>query len=150
MEVDDLRAAVVAEALSWIGTPYRTAQRVKGRDGGVDCLTLVAEVYARAGAVPHVEIPFYPADWHLHRGVERYLEGVLRHAREVTEPEPGDLALFRFGRCFAHGAVTVAWPRLVHAWNGMGVVEADARQPLLAGRAARFFSPFNGNVNPIV
>jgi cell wall-associated NlpC family hydrolase len=137
------RAAVVAEALSWVATPYRSAQRVKGREGGIDCLTLVAEVYERAGVVPRVEIPYYAPDWHLHRGVERYLEGVLAYASEVASAEPGDLALFRFGRCFAHGAIVTAWPRLVHAWNGMGVLEGDATQPLLGGRAARFFSPFN-------
>jgi cell wall-associated NlpC family hydrolase len=136
------RQRVVAEALSWVGTPYRTAQRVKGKDGGADCLTLVAEVFERAGIVPRVEIPYYSQDWHLHRGVERYLEGVLAHAREVPNAEPGDLALFRFGRCFAHGAIVVRWPRLVHAWNGMGVVETDATQPLLAKRPTRFFSPF--------
>jgi cell wall-associated NlpC family hydrolase len=140
--MDDLRHRVVAEAVEWIGTPYLAAQRVKGRVGGCDCLTLIAEVYERTGVVPHVEIPFYPLDWHLHRGAERYLDGVLGHVREVGTPGPGDLALFRFGRCFAHGAIVTAWPRLVHAWNGMGVVPVDANQPLLAGRAARFFSPF--------
>lgn len=137
-----MRAAVVDEALSWIGTPYRTGQRVKGPAGGVDCLTLVVEVYERARIIPHYEVPFYPPDWHLHRGVERYLEGVLAYAPEAAEPEPGDIALFRFGRCFAHGGIVTLWPRLVHAWNGMGVVEGDATQPLLGRRPARFFSPF--------
>jgi cell wall-associated NlpC family hydrolase len=137
------RERVVAEALSWIGTPYRSAQRVKGPAGGVDCLTLVVEVYERARVIPHYEVPFYPPDWHLHRSVERYLEGVLEHAREIPgPPEPGDVALFRFGRCFAHGGIVIAWPRLIHAWNGIGVVEVDADQALLGRRPARFFSPF--------
>jgi cell wall-associated NlpC family hydrolase len=139
----DLRQAVVTEALSWIGTPYRTAQRVRGREGGADCLTLVAEIYERAGIIEHVEIPYYPFDWHLHRGVERYLDGVLRHAEEIGgPPQPGDLVLFRFGRCFAHGGIATSWPRLVHAWNGAGVVPVDADQALLGQRPRRFFSPF--------
>jgi NlpC/P60 family putative phage cell wall peptidase len=146
-DIWDARAAVIAEASEWIGTPYRHAQRVKGKEGGVDCLTLLAEVYERAGIVGHVEIPFYPMDWHLHRSAERYMDGLLRHACEVdpstdSGPQPGDVALFRFGRCFAHGGIVTAWPRLIHAWNGAGVVPVDADQPLLGGRPRRFFSPF--------
>jgi cell wall-associated NlpC family hydrolase len=38
----DLRAAVVREAESWIGTPFHHAARVKG--AGIDCLMLLAEV----------------------------------------------------------------------------------------------------------
>jgi cell wall-associated NlpC family hydrolase len=138
-----LRARVVAEAESWLGTPYRAAQRVKGREGGVDCLTFVVEVYERAQVIPHYEVTFYPPDWHLHRSVERYLEGVLECAREIAgPPEPGDIVLFRYGRCFAHGGIVTHWPRLIHAWNGAGVVPADADQPLLGRRPRRFFSPF--------
>ncbi len=136
-----LRFSVVAEAVTWLGTPYHHMGRVKGV--GVDCLTLLAEIYESAGVIPHVEIPFYPPDWHLHRGVERYLEGLLGYAREIeVAPEPGDVALLRFGRCFAHGAIVTAWPMLIHAWHSAGVVRADATGPQLQGRAARFFSPF--------
>ena len=55
--------------------------RVKG--SGTDCLMLLAEVYEAAGVIPHVEVPFYPPDWHLHRGAERYLEGLMQYAREI-------------------------------------------------------------------
>ena len=114
------RARLVAEAESWIGTPYHTAARLKGV--GVDCLTFVACVFESAGLVDHIDIPHYPPDWHLHRDDERYLEGVLKYADEVARaPWPGDLVLWRFGRAFAHGAIVVAWPRIVHA-------ELQARQ----------------------
>jgi cell wall-associated NlpC family hydrolase len=139
------RGRLVAEALSWIGTPYRPAQRVKGRDGGVDCLTFVVEVFERAGIIGGYQVPYYPQDWHLHRDDERYLAGVLEYAREIEgPPEPGDIALFRFGRCFAHGGIVTQWPMVVHAWNGAGVVPVDATQALLARRAQRFFDPFAG------
>ena len=52
--------------------------RVKG--GGTDCLMLLAEVYEKAGVIPHVDVPFYPPDWNLHRDAERYLEGIMRYA----------------------------------------------------------------------
>ena len=138
------RAAVVEEARGWIGTPYRAAQRVRGPMGGVDCLTFVVEVFERAGVIPHYHVPFYPQDWHLHRDVERYMLGVLEYAREIAgPPQPGDVALFKFGRCFAHGAIVLEWPRLIHAWHNAGVLCADATQPHLAGRPVRFFDPFD-------
>ncbi len=46
------------------------------------------------------------------------------------------------GRCFAHGAIVTAWPKLIHALAGAAVLEGDARQGILRGRAVRFFSPF--------
>ncbi len=138
---DPRRAAVVAEAESWIGTPFHHAARVKG--AGVNCLMLLAEVYERAGVAPHVEPPFYVPDWHMHRDAERYLEGLLGHAQEIDgAPMPGDIALFKFGRTFSHGAIVTTWPRLVHAYWHVGVVWGDARLSPLRDRPVRFFSPF--------
>lgn len=138
------RQAVVAEAASWLGTPYHHMGRIKGV--GVDCLTLLAEVYERAGVIGHAEIPFYPPDWHLHRSVELYLGGVLDRATEIPgPPQPGDIALFKMGRCFAHGVIVIRWPQLIHAYYSAGVIGGDATQGQLAGRAVRFFDPF---VNP--
>jgi cell wall-associated NlpC family hydrolase len=139
------REGVVAEAISWIGTPFHHAARVKGgpgERGGVDCLMLLAEVYERAGVMRHIEPPFYVPDWHLHQIAERYLEGLLGYAREVTEPQSGDVALFRFGRTFSHGAIVTTWPRLIHAYWAIGVVWGDATLHPLKGRPVRFFTPF--------
>ena len=137
----DLRAAVVAEAQSWIGTPFHHAARVKG--DGVDCLMLLAEVYERAGVRGHIEPPFYVPDWHLHRDAERYMEGLLPYAREIAAPPgAGDVALFRFGRTFSHGAIVIEWPRLVHAYWAIGVVWGDATRYPLGDREMRFFTPF--------
>jgi NlpC/P60 family putative phage cell wall peptidase len=140
--MSDLRCAVIASAETWLGTPYHHAARLKGV--GCDCLTLLAEVYHAAGIIPLIEIPYYPPDWHLHRGVERYIDGMRDYAHEIVgaQPAPGDVALFRFGRCFSHGAIVTEWPRLIHAWHAGGVMRGDATQSLLTGRAVRFFSPF--------
>jgi hypothetical protein len=115
--------------------------RVKGC--GTDCLMLLAEVYEAAGVSPHVEVSFYPPDWNLHRDAERYLDGIRHYAREINgPPERGSVAVFKFGRCFAHGAIVVSWPRLIHAWCNAGVVYGDANQSPLVGRPVRFFDPF--------
>ena len=135
------RRAVVAEAASWLGTPYHHMGRGKGV--GADCLTLLAEVYERAGVIGHVEIPFYPPDWHLHRSVELYLGGVLDRATEIPgPPRPGDIAIFKMGRCFAHGVIVTRWPLLIHAHYSAGVIGGDATQGQLADREVRFFDPF--------
>jgi cell wall-associated NlpC family hydrolase len=121
------RQRVISVARSWVDTPYHTAARVKGRTGGVDCLTLLAEVYAEAGVVERIPIPHYPPDWHLHRSVERYLEGLLRYAHEIEgPPQPGDIALWKFGRCFSHGAIVIAWPQVIHAYVGSSVKYENA------------------------
>ena len=138
----EARAAVVKEAESWIGTPFHHAARIKG--AGVDCLMLLAEVYERAGIVAHIEPPFYVPDWHLHRDAERYLDGLVQYARPLAGPPlPGDIALFKFGRTYSHGAIVTEWPRLIHAYWNSGVVWGDARLYPLAGRPARFFTVLN-------
>jgi len=135
------RQSVVAEAETWLRTPYHHMGRVKGV--GTDCLMLLAEVYEAAGVIGHVEVPFYPPDWNLHRNAERYLQGLMLYAREIDgPPQRGDVAVFKFGRCFAHGAIVIAWPRVIHAWCDAGVVFADAQQAPLSGRQVRFFDPF--------
>lgn len=136
-----LRAAVVKEAESWIGTPFHHAARIKG--AGIDCLMLLAEVYERAGVAAPIEPPFYVPDWHLHQGAERYVDGLVRYARPIAGPPlPGDIALFRFGRTFSHGAIVTEWPRLIHAYWSIGVVWGDATLYPLKDRPARFFTPF--------
>ena len=138
---DVRRSAVVEEAQSWIGTPFHHEARVKG--AGVDCLMMLAEVYEGAGVVGHIAVPHYPADWHMHRDAERYMEGLLGYARPTEgAPLPGDIALFKFGRVFSHGTIVVEWPRLVHAYWAIGVVWGDATLHPLKDRPVRFFTPF--------
>jgi cell wall-associated NlpC family hydrolase len=139
--------AVIAEAITWIGTPYHTGARVKG--AGADCLTFIACVFEAAGVVPPIAIPHYPADWHLHRDEERYLNGVLDHCVETVEPPIGGIALWQIGRCYSHGAIIIEWPRIIHAYIGRPCCLDDAdRNHALAylklstiPRPRRFFRP---------
>ncbi|WP_174300908.1 C40 family peptidase [Caulobacter sp. S45] len=118
------RQAVVAEALSWLGTPYAHRQRLKGV--GVDCAQLPLAVYAAAGVIGAAEVGAYASQWHLHRSEELY----LRHlqalgGREIarTEAQSGDFVLWRYGRTFSHGAIlTGRGGQVVHAVRGLGVV----------------------------
>jgi cell wall-associated NlpC family hydrolase len=125
MLTTEQRQAIIAEAKSWLRTPYHHMGRLKGV--GVDCGTLLCEVYEKSGIAPHVEPSFYPPDWHLHRSEERYLSHVEQFFEEVPGPPlPGDLALYHFGRCISHAAIVIDWPMVIHAVAGVGVLEEDA------------------------
>ena len=136
------RAAVVAEARSWIATKYHNCADLKGV--GVDCGMLIVRVFCDTGLLPPFDPRPYPPDWHLHRSEEKYLEFVRRHGAKVDAPQPGDIAMFQFGRCQAHsGIVTVATPlTIVHAYQPSRCVLEDevARDANLAKRLRGFFS----------
>ena len=97
------RAAIVAAAREWIGTPYHNCADVKGV--GVDCGMLLVRVYVDLGLVEPFDPRPYSPDWHLHRGEERYLGHLLARAHGVARPAPGDIVLFRYGRCYSHGGI---------------------------------------------
>jgi cell wall-associated NlpC family hydrolase len=142
------RAAVVAEARSWIGTPYHNCADIKG--AGVDCGMLLVRVFVDTGLCPPFEPRPCPPDWHLHRSEERYLGFVFDRAAEVAAPLPGDLLILRFGRCYSHGGiVTKAQPlTIVHAYvSARRVIEEEVghQSPLSdPARKPRFFSIWAG------
>jgi len=127
------RERIVAEARAWLNTPYHHAADVKG--AGVDCAMLLVRVYHVAGLIPAIDPRPYPADWMMHRDEERYLGWVKKYADPVTEPLPGDVVLYKVGRCFAHGAIVLAWPDVIHAFRDEGgVVLGRFDSGRLAGR----------------
>lgn len=133
------RADVVASALAWRNTPFHHGGRVKGV--GVDCLQLLIAVFSDVGLVADVDPGPYPWDWHMHKSEERYLMGIAQHAVQTSDPQPGDIALFKFGKCVSHAAIVIDWPRVVHAYFGQGVVETDAETGAeLAGRLHSFWT----------
>lgn len=138
------RSRVVAEARTWIGTPYHSQADVKG--AGVDCGMLLVRTFVDCGLCAPFDPRPYPIDWHLHRSEERYLGFVFVHANEVARPQPGDVAVFKYGRCYSHGGiVTRADPlTIVHAFWPCGLVlEEPVRfngQLSDSRRAPKFFS----------
>lgn len=138
MTEQEQRDRVVLEARDWLRTPYHHQGRVKGV--GVDCLMFLCEVYHRAGLVPFVDPRPYPRDWHLHRSEERYLSGLMQYAKPVLEPKAGDVALFKFGRCYSHAAIMLGEDELIHSYLGLGVVLGRVGQVPLEDREVKFFS----------
>lgn len=120
------RAAIVAEARAWIGTPYRHQASLKG--AGADCLGLVRGVWrATVGPEPEAAAP-YTRDWAEASGRERLAAAARRHMAEIAREaaQPGDVLLFRFRPHLPakHAGILVAQGRFVHAYDGAGVVES--------------------------
>ena len=110
------RAAVIAEAMTWLGTPWRHMARAKGV--GVDCANLPIAVYGACGLIAPFDPPPYPRDWHIHRNEERIVPVIERFGREIdpAEARDADLLVFRIGRVFSHCAIVLELGRRgVHA-----------------------------------
>jgi cell wall-associated NlpC family hydrolase len=144
------RAAVVAEARTWLRTPFVMGQASKGY--GVDCGLFIAASYRAAG----IEVPtgygLFRHDWHLHTKEERYLAVVEQYTHRVDTPGPGDMVLVRIkaNQPFSHAAVVVEWPRVIHAaWfrSAGRVSELDADRGPAAAWEKRFYSPWR-SVSP--
>jgi cell wall-associated NlpC family hydrolase len=116
------REAVVAEALSWLGTPYHSHARVKGQ--GVDCVQLLVAAYAVVGIEHPLGGPVdYVSDWHMHKSEELYLQGIGEAGGiQVAEPQAGDAMLIRYGHTYSHAGIVVEPGLLVHAYLRRGVI----------------------------
>jgi NlpC/P60 family putative phage cell wall peptidase len=121
---DSVASAVVSEALSWVGTPYRHQGSRKGV--GCDCLGLLLGVWrALYGVEPEAPGP-YAADWAEAGGEDRFLDAARRHcmAKPLAELSAGDLVLFRWRPHLPakHAGIMVGPERFVHAYQGSAVV----------------------------
>jgi NlpC/P60 family putative phage cell wall peptidase len=119
------RQKIVDEALSWIRTPFHHNQCCKG--AGVDCAGFLYGVFRNAGFTGELDIGQYSPDWYLHRAEEKFLEWVRQYATAVETPpyRPGDVVMYRYGRCFAHAAIVIEWPKIIHAYSPYGCVTTD-------------------------
>ena len=116
------RAAVVEEAKSWLGTPFRDCSDVKG--AGADCAMLLVRCFVDTGVIAPFDPRPYSSQWFLHRSEERFLGFVERCGGiEVNRaPVPGDVMVYKFGRCFAHGAIVIDAGHIIHAYKLDGAV----------------------------
>lgn len=119
------RAAIVAEARAWIGTPYRHQASLKGV--GCDCLGLVRGVWRNCiGDEPETPPPYAP-DWAEAKGDETLVAAALRHLVPVARDGfgAGDVLLFRWRDGFVakHVAIASSERTMIHAHDGAAVCE---------------------------
>jgi len=141
-----ISAEALAEARTWIGTPYHHQASVKGV--GADCLGLLRGVWRNLyGDEPEV-MPAYTPDWSETRGVELLQQGAARHLlqKSLTDAAPGDVLLFRMkGAAVAKHlglqSATGATSKFIHAYSRHGVIENHLSAAWARRVVARFEFP---------
>lgn len=146
----DRRAAVVAEARTWKGTPFAWEQVVRGV--GVDCGRFVAASFNGAGAkkIDIASFAHWQPDWFLHKRDEDpspYINQILRFAVEYKLgetkkiPSTADLVVAKVGRDWAHSALVIEWPHVISCTSGYVVTEYRNifSSPSFGSRPMRFF-----------
>lgn len=117
MTESEIRAAIVAEAMTWLKTPWHHRGNLKG--GGVDCAHFVKAPFVACGVIADFDLGYYPPDWHLHQDEPRFLSRLGEYAEPLPQGgrgAPGDIAMFQYGRHAAHGSIVVEWPLIIHAF----------------------------------
>lgn len=119
------RQDIVAEARSWIGTPYRHQASLKGV--GCDCLGLVRGVWRELIGVEPERAPPYGPDWAEASGDESLAQAAARNliAVPLDQFAPGDVLLFRWRNHLPakHAAIVTSPGTMVHAHDGAAVAE---------------------------
>jgi len=135
---------VIAEARTWIGTPYHHMAYVKGPKGGVDCGMIVIGIYSSVGFFEFFDPRPYPRQFHLHQRDEWYKGIVEKFCTEEEEPTPGGIALWKVGRIFSHGSIVTKWPSVIHALAGAEFVLEDANVMMtsLKNEEVKFYNPW--------
>lgn len=127
---DKTRAAILAAAAGWLGTPYR--HQGSRRGVGCDCLGLVRGVWREVyGTEPEQAGPYAP-DWAECGDEDRLLAAAKRHCAPVDaeRKQAGDLILFRWrpGHVAKHVGILLEGDRFLHAYQGHAVMAS----PLIA------------------
>lgn len=146
------RGCVVAEARTWLGTPYHLGARLKGV--GCDCYSFIAETMITCGLIRSEDLPIYAGDWWAHITEEQYLRRLMRYATKTfegvgygnTAVKPGNVLAVRAAgtqsRVFNHGAIVTSWPMGIHAHDD-GVQEVNLTlDPMWACQTIKVFDPW--------
>lgn len=142
----EIRARVVAEAMTWLGTPYGHRQRLKGLR--VDCAQILAAVYEAAGVIEPIDLGEYPTQWHLSHTRELYLEWLERAGAWLipsADALPGDIGVWKYGLTHSHGGIVVeggADPVILHSYikarRGVTLCRAS-EQPLAGAESSQYW-----------
>jgi cell wall-associated NlpC family hydrolase len=133
------REMLLAEAWTWLRTPYIHATGIKGV--GVDCAMLLVRCVVDTGLRAPFDPRPYPQEWHLHKNEERYQAWLAQFGKQVEVPTPGDVVVMRYGRVFSHGGFILNEFQIIHAHAGDSLCEiADMHQIEFKNRAMRFYS----------
>lgn len=142
-------AVIVAEARSWIGTPY--VHQASSKGAGCDCLGLLRGVWRAVIGPEPVATPAYTPDWSEPQSEERLWDTAksLLRAKALGDLAAGDVILFRMrdGSVAKHlGIMSDApSPTFIHSYTGHGVIESALSAPWRRRVVACFSFPEGDN-----
>jgi cell wall-associated NlpC family hydrolase len=140
---------------------------VKGPGGGIDCVGLVQEIFARSGATDKWLFPRTHADYQSHQTGEKILDWLRGKAddpqskrsvrnparagnsRRVTDPhavtprdffKPGDILVMRHGALFHMPVIIDNDLHFVNAIPRMGVIEGTIQDSSYSSHLVAVFS----------
>lgn len=124
-----IRSDALAEARTWIGTPYRHQASCKG--AGTDCLGLIRGIWRALYGREPVAIPPYTPDWSEPSRDEVLMRTATALLTRVERTDPGDVLLFRMRDkgVAKHLGVLATSETFIHAYSGHGVVESSLSAP---------------------
>jgi len=140
----EFRNAIVAEALTWLGTPYVQCARIKGV--GCNCAQLLFGVALGAKVIPanSPEPRWYTPQLATHSKEERLIGYVQSYgATEIEEEQllPGDIILYKTGRSHGHAAIVIQWPdKIIHALPPRGTQLGRFDEGRLGRYSRRYFT----------
>lgn len=103
---------ILAEAQSWLNTPWQHNQHCKGVDGGCDCVWLVVESYRAAGCLEQKVLNYYRSP----QGDSLYLK--LKNNKFLEETKnikKGYIILFLVDKVPHHVAIAVDGENMIHS-----------------------------------
>lgn len=121
------RAELIAEAKSWLGTPYQALQSCKG--AGCDCGGYCYGVWRNVGLLPAGTLPpRMSPQWYLHRTDEIIVRELQRYGAveiPLADAKPGDVLTFQYGRAQSHMAFLLPGQKVIHSFAAKHVVCID-------------------------
>lgn len=119
------RTQIIAEARTWIGTPYRHQASLKG--AGADCLGLIRGVWRGIyGNEPEQPGPYTP-NWAGETASETLRDAARRHLIEIDKRaiQAGDVILIRMRDAgpAKHAAIMSGPTSIIHAYDRHAVAE---------------------------
>ena len=127
MSGDKQGARIVAQARTWIGTPYRHQGSRKGV--GCDCLGLVRGLWAEIMGHEAERPGPYAPDWAERGAADRLIIAARQHCGDpiaMSDARPGDILLFRWrdGVSAKHAGILSGHDHFIHAYEAVGVIES--------------------------
>lgn len=124
--MDTLRTQIIAEARTWLGTPWRHQGRTTR---GMDCIGLLVAVGKRLNLIQY-DVKGYPRQANRHEMVG-YFQNVLTEI-PVPQRQPGSILLFRDGLYTCHTGIigdSVNGHTLIHGYFVRGKVVEEPLNP---------------------